>query len=86
MYAWIQCGIYMEGLWGAYNNFQQFNQKTMSNSNLKFKSKTDELIYLLTQDGLQTNEDSKNTAFHEGANEMCPTAKMKCDQKKQFGK
>lgn len=58
----------------------------MSNSNLKFESKTDELIYLLTQDGLQINEESNNTAFHEGANETCLTAKMKCDPKKQFGK
>lgn len=58
----------------------------MSNSNLTFKSKADELIYLSTQDGLQINEESKNTAFHEGANEMCLTAKMKCDPKKQFGK
>ena len=79
MCAWIQCGIYTEGLWGAYNNFRQFNWKTMSDSNLKFKSKADEL-------GLQINEESKNTAFHAGPNEMCLTAKMKCDPKKQFGK
>ena len=51
----------------------------MSDSNLKFKSKADEL-------GLQINEESKNTAFHAGPNEMCLTAKMKCDPKKQFGK
>lgn len=58
----------------------------MPNGNLKIRSKADELIYLLTQVGLQINEDSQNVAFHEAANEMCLTAKMKCDQKKQFGK